>query len=105
MICEPMVWLGFSVSNGFWKTICTELTVLVSRLWISTEPISLSSSFTSPSVLVSSPRRIFASVDLPQPDSPTMATVSASRASRDTDSLAFTVRFSPPPNISLAATW
>ena len=31
MICPPMLWLGFSVSNGFWNTIWIEATVRVSR--------------------------------------------------------------------------
>ena len=49
-----------------------------------------------PAVAVSSPSSTLASVDLPQPDSPTMASVSASRASKLTVSLALTTRVSPP---------
>ncbi len=51
-----------------------------------------------PLVAVSSPISTLAKVDLPQPDSPTMASVSPSRASKLSVSLAFTTFFSPPPN-------
>ena len=44
--------------------------------------MSLLPSVTVPSVAVSSPISTLAKVDLPQPDSPTIATVSASRASK-----------------------
>jgi hypothetical protein len=57
-----------------------------------------------PSVAVSSPISTLAKVDLPQPDSPTMASVSDSRASKLRVSLAFTTLVSPPPNSALAAT-
>ena len=67
--------------------------------WMSVLP-----SVTLPEVAVSSPSSTFASVDLPQPDSPTIATVSDSRASKLIVSLALTTRPSPPPNTSLAAT-
>ena len=46
----------------------------------------------SPSVAVSRPIITLAKVDLPQPDSPTIATVCASRASKSSCSLALTVR-------------
>ena len=45
-----------------------------------------------PAVAVSRPSSTLASVDLPQPNSPTMATVSASRASKLIVSLALTTR-------------
>jgi hypothetical protein len=45
---------------------------------------------TSPSVAVSSPMSTLAKVDLPQPDSPTIATVWDSVASNDMLSFAFT---------------
>ena len=45
-----------------------------------------------------------ASVDFPQPDSPTMATVSLSRAVKLIVSFALTVRGSAPPKISFADT-
>jgi hypothetical protein len=48
-----------------------------------------------PFVAPSRPINTFAKVDFPQPDSPTMATVSAWRASKLSRSFAFTVRPSP----------
>ena len=88
--------LGFSVSNGFWNTIWIEATVRVSRRSIGRAPISWLPRLIVPSVAVSSPISTLASVDLPQPDSPTIASVSASRASKLTASLALTTRVSPP---------
>ena len=55
-------------------------------------------SMTSPPVAVSRPISTLAKVDLPQPDSPTIATVSASRASKSSFSLALTKRDRLPPN-------
>ena len=52
-----------------------------------------------PSVAVSSPISTLAKVDLPQPDSPTMASVSPSRASKLSVSLALTTLRMPPPNM------
>ena len=43
-----------------------------------------------------------ANVDLPQPDSPTIASVSASRASKLSASLALTVRTRSPPNSAIS---
>jgi hypothetical protein len=57
-----------------------------------------------PELAVSRPRSILARVDLPQPDSPTIATVSDSRAWNVMVSFAFTTRPWPPPNTSFAAT-
>jgi hypothetical protein len=57
--------------------------------------ISLLPSTTSPELAVSSPSSTLAKVDLPQPDSPTIATVSLSRASKLIDSFALTTRPSP----------
>ena len=91
-----MLWLGFSVSNGFWNTIWIEATVRVARRSIAWPPISSLPRVIVPSVAVSSPSSTRASVDLPQPDSPTIASVSASRASKLTASLALTTRVSPP---------
>jgi len=59
---------------------------------------------TVPSVAVSRPNSTLASVDFPQPDSPTMATVSAWLATKLMSSTALTERCSPPPNSGLAAT-
>ena len=57
----------------------------------------------APLVAVSSPISTLAKVDLPQPLSPTMASVSDSRASKLRLSFAFTT-FLSPPNIALALT-
>ena len=55
-------------------------------------PTSTPFTRTSPEVELSSPISTLAKVVLPQPDSPTTATVSASRASKSSFSLAFTKR-------------
>ncbi len=52
----------------------------------------------SPPVGFSAPTRIFASVDLPDPDSPTSASTSPRRSSRSTPSRAFSDVFCAPPN-------
>ena len=104
MICEPTVWLGFSVSNGFWNTIWIEDTVSTLRLSMPVDWISLLPSITVPELAVSSPRSTLASVDFPQPDSPTIATVSDSRAVNEIVSLALTTRPSLEPNTSLPPT-
>ena len=58
-----------------------------------------------PSVAVSRPINTFAKVDFPQPDSPTIANVSLSLASKDSVSFALTVLYVPlDPNNALAAT-
>ena len=98
MIWRPTVIDGFSVSNGFWNTICTEDTVSVPRFSIGMSWMSWSNSMILPEVAVSSPISTLAKVDLPQPDSPTMASVSPSRASKLSVSFALTTFFSPPPN-------
>ena len=50
-----------------------------------------------PSVAVSSPIRTLANVDLPQPDSPTMASVSTLACFETESFVGFDTRFSPPP--------
>ena len=75
MICEPTVWLGFSVSNGFWNTIWMADTVSTLRFSMPVDWISLLPSVTLPELAVSRPSRTLASVDFPQPLSPTMAMV------------------------------
>jgi hypothetical protein len=57
---------------------------------------------TSPELAVSSPSSTLASVDLPQPDSPTMATVSLSRASKLIVSLALTTRLAAAEDLVAA---
>ena len=97
MIWRPTVIEGFSVSNGFWNTICSEETVSVLRWVIGVDCTFSSNSMISPEVAVSRPIKTLAKVDLPQPLSPTMASVSPSRASNDRVSLALTTFFMPPP--------
>ena len=104
MICEPTEWLGLSVSNGFWNTIWIDDTVCTSRISMPVDWMSLLPSVTVPDDAVSRPSKTLASVDFPQPDSPTIATVSLSRAMKLIVSLALTVRGSAPPKISLAET-
>jgi hypothetical protein len=96
MIWRPTFIEGFSVSKGFWNTICTEI-VSAPRFWIGVDCTFSSNSMMLPEVAVSSPISTLAKVDLPQPDSPTMASVSPSRASKDRVSLALTTFFAPPP--------
>ena len=103
-IWRPTVIEGLSVSNGFWNTIWMSATFWVVRFSIGTSPMPSPSSVIVPSVAVSSPMSTLANVDLPQPDSPTIASVSLSRASKLSVSLAFTTLVSPPPNMALAAT-
>ena len=78
-IWPPTEWLGLSVSKGFWKIICRPAMVPLSRFSTGRLPSSRLPSTTWPSVAPSSPISTLAKVDLPQPDSPTIATVSASR--------------------------
>ncbi len=70
-----MEWLGLSVESGFWNTIWIALLIRASRsstgIWL----ISLPESVTMPSVPSSMPVSTLARVDLPQPDSPTIARV------------------------------
>ena len=89
-IWEPTLWLGFRVSNGFWNTICKEPICFDERPRTGICAMFWPSWRTSPPVAVSSPIRTLANVDFPQPDSPTMATVSPRRASKSSDSFAFT---------------
>ncbi len=91
-IWSPTLMDGLRVSNGFWNTIWIEDTVLALRCCTGSLPIASPLSVASPAVAVSRPIRIFARVDLPQPDSPTIARISARRASKLTASLALTSR-------------
>ena len=97
MIWRPTFIDGFSVSNGFWNTICTDETVSVLRCWMGVDWTFSSKSRMDPDVAVSNPISTLAKVDLPQPDSPTMASVSPSRASKLSVSFALTTFFMPPP--------
>ena len=70
-----MEWLGLSVLSGFWNTICSLRLSALGRFSIGMPPISSPSSITVPPVDFSMPVSTLAKVDLPQPDSPTMASV------------------------------
>jgi len=80
---------GLSEANGFWNTICT---CGRSRLSVARSASATSSPFSrsSPDVGRSIMVTCRASVDLPQPDSPTIANVSPSRTLKDTPSSART---------------
>ena len=92
----PTEWLGFKVPSGFWNTICRARMSLVSRFSTGMGAMLRPSKTISPSVAVSRPVSTLAKVDLPQPDSPTMATVRPRRARKFSPSLAFT-QCRPPP--------
>ena len=85
----PIVLRGFSDEYGSWKIIC-----ISRRSALSSAPLMLAISRPSNVIepLVGSIRRISsrAVVDLPQPDSPTMPSVSPSRTSRSMPSTACT---------------
>jgi len=87
LLDEPL-----AITYGFWKTICTcgRSRLSVARLaWATSLPRSRSSPEVGRSIMVS----CRASVDLPQPDSPTIASVSPSRTLKDTPSRARTSPF------------
>ena len=88
------------MSLGFWNTIWSEANCSGVRLWTAMPPRSAPSSRTSPSVAVSRPISTLAKVDLPHPDSPTMATVSPSPARKLMLSLALTWRTDLPETMA-----
>ena len=100
-IWAPMVWLGLRVSKGFWNTIWSEPICCGERSRTGIFEISAPSWRMRPSVAVSSPMSTFAKVDFPQPDSPTMATVSPRRASKLSCSFAFTCMVPVPARMAL----
>jgi hypothetical protein len=82
---------GLSVESGFWKIIWIDCSRRRGR-WLA----SISAMFSpamriSPAVARSRPAMMRARVDLPQPDSPTSATISALPAVKETSSFAVTV--------------
>jgi len=82
-----MVLRGFSDAKGFWNTICTSRrSALVSAVAVSTPRI-----FSEPLVGVSISVSWRASVLLPQPDSPTTASVFLGASVKLTPLSAFTV--------------
>ena len=72
-VCR-IVMRGFSDAYGSWNTICMSRRALRSS-WVPSPVMSTPSSTTRPLVGSSSRRIARAVVDLPQPDSPTSATV------------------------------
>ena len=84
---------GFSDAIGSWKTIIRSRRTSRSALPVSRE-MSWPMNSTDPSVGSSSRTMQRASVDLPQPDSPTMPSVSPWRTSNDTPSTALTLPIS-----------
>ena len=88
-VCSTVL-RGFSDANGFWNTICTR--------WRNSAIFALSAPATSspsisrrPDVGASIIVSWRASVDLPQPDSPTTASVLPRSSENDTPLSAFTV--------------
>ena len=83
------VWRGLSDACGSWKTTCTLRRYAI----ISLPPIFVMS---TPSTVIEPPHGLFrrriarAVVDLPQPDSPTMPSVSPRFSSNETSSTALT---------------
>ena len=85
----PIVWRGLSEPNGFWKTICTrgrKALRVVASAWATSTPSITSRPAVGGSIIVSTR----AKVDLPQPDSPTMARVRPAATVNDTPASAFT---------------
>ena len=89
---SPIFFLGLRLANGFWKTICT-LRRMRLRASASTPTTSRSSSRSEPAVGSSSIVASRASVLLPQPDSPTTASVRPAPSRNDTPSSARTIAF------------
>ena len=87
----PTVIRGFSEEYGSWKTIWMRRRSARERDAGSTLPPKR----ISPRSVLSSPTRAWASVDLPDPDSPTRASASPRRISRSTPSTARSRRSSP----------
>ena len=91
---RPIFFLGLRLANGFWNTICTLLRsarrVAASAPVASTPPMT-----TLPVVGVSSIAIWRASVLLPQPDSPTTASVRPGASASETSSSARTLAVAP----------
>ncbi len=87
---SPTVWRGFSEPYGFWNTICTSR-----RSVFNCAALALATSMPprcrEPAVGVSIIVSSRASVDLPQPDSPTTASVRPACSANDTPLSALTV--------------
>ncbi|CPO11296.1 Uncharacterised protein [Bordetella pertussis] len=91
---RPTVWRGLSEANGSWKIIWMSLRS--GRNWLSDNPaISRPLNTSLPPSMPISLSRHLPMVDLPEPDSPTMPSVSPRRTSKLTSSTARTTRFLP----------
>ena len=95
-ICEPIVRRGLSDEYGFWKTICSR-TRLRGRARRVIGETGSPSKTTRPPDVGTSPTAARASVDFPQPDSPTRPTTWPRSTSRLAPA---TARTSPPPRRS-----
>ena len=88
---SPMIWAtvmrGSSEASGSWKIICTALRLACQAAGLAPR-ISSPCHTTLPSVMGTRLSSARASVDLPQPDSPTMPNVSPACRSNDTPSTA-----------------
>ena len=87
---RPIFFLGLRLANGFWKTICTVRRSAL-RVAASAWATSTLSMRSVPELGVSSIVAWRASVLLPQPDSPTTASVRPARSENDTASSARTM--------------
>ena len=81
---------GFSDANGFWYTSCT-LRRNCRRASPRSRGTSCPATATVPASAVSKPTRMRAVVDLPEPDSPTIAWVVPAATANETSSTAVTV--------------
>ena len=85
-----MVWRGLRLANGSWKIIWIDLRIERSWRW-SSWVMSRPWNSMRPPVASISRSSVLPSVDLPQPDSPTSATVSPASTVSDTSSTARSV--------------
>jgi hypothetical protein len=86
----PIFFLGLRLANGFWNTICT-LRRSARRVDVSAPVASAPSIQIRPALGISSIAIWRASVLLPQPDSPTTASVRPGARTSETSSSARTV--------------
>ena len=85
---KPALCEGLSVELGFWNTICTAESWSAVRLCAVVEARSEPSTTSVPLVASCKPARMRAKVDLPEPDSPTMAMISLFLTAKFRSSLA-----------------
>ena len=101
---SPRVWAtvlrGLSEAYGFWNTICTRRRSAAMRA-LSACATSWPSTDRCPAVGGSIRVSWRASVDLPQPDSPTTASVRPRVSAKDTPFRALTVPLPPRPRLTV----